>query len=181
MSKVIDMAGWKIGKLRMNYPVGVKADKRSRTFYWNATCDCGNTVDVNGSNVRKGRTTHCGCEIGLPGDEASFRIIYRDYQRSAVKKNREFALTYDQVRDLTSKPCYYCGSLPSSKQPSNTGKTKAIYVYNGIDRIDNDRGYLIDNVVSCCATCNFMKHTLSMDVFLEHIRKIIAHQESKDA
>jgi len=42
----------------------------------------------------------------------------------------------------------------------------------GIDRKNNDIGYKLDNCVSCCSACNFMKHKLSLEVFKEKISKI---------
>jgi len=47
---------------------------------------------------------------------------------------------------------------------SNFGNKKCHYCFDdlnptgtGLDRKDNDKGYLIDNVVSCCCTCNRMR------------------------
>jgi hypothetical protein len=34
---------------------------------------------------------------------------------------------------------------------------RASYIYNGVDRVNNDFGYSIDNCVSCCKVCNRMK------------------------
>lgn len=43
---------------------------------------------------------------------------------------------------------------------------------DGIDRIDSDEGYFINNCVTCCAKCNFAKRNLSVDVFLDLIKRI---------
>jgi 5-methylcytosine-specific restriction endonuclease McrA len=43
---------------------------------------------------------------------------------------------------------------------------------NGIDRIDSNKGYTMDNCVSCCWTCNRMKGNMTQQNFLEHISKI---------
>ncbi len=53
-----------------------------------------------------------------------------------------------------------------------------IYV-NGIDRVDNERGYLTDNTVPCCWECNDMKATSTAEEFITHSYKIVAFQESK--
>ena len=58
-------------------------------------------------------------------------------------------------------PCSYCGRLCD---PS-------IDYYNGIDRIDNNIGYTIDNSVSCCKYCNFAKNDFLLDEFLLWIKR----------
>ena len=57
----------------------------------------------------------------------------------AVTRNLKFTISADQFREITKQNCYYCGQNPSTIQ---TGKTHyGEYVYNGIDRIDNNIGY----------------------------------------
>lgn len=43
-------------------------------------------------------------------------------------------------------------------------------VANGIDRLDNSKGYTLGNTVSCCKGHNTMKSSLSTNEFLELIR-----------
>jgi hypothetical protein len=45
---------------------------------------------------------------------------------------------------------------------------------NGLDRVDNARGYESGNVVPCCDPCNRMKGTLSREAFLEHVALVAA-------
>jgi len=52
--------------------------------------------------------------------------------------------------------------------------------YNGIDRVDNSRGYESGNVVSCCGVCNMLKHVLSKEEFLARIEKIYKNSIQKD-
>lgn len=49
----------------------------------------------------------------------------------------------------------------------------AFYIYNGIDRMDNDTGYTEANCIPCCGRCNWMKSTYSGEDFINHIRKIV--------
>ena len=53
--------------------------------------------------------------------------------------------------------CQYCGSCRA----------------NTIDRLESDEGYQQGNVVPACWRCNRMKGTLSLDVFLWHVRAIV--------
>jgi len=44
---------------------------------------------------------------------------------------------------------------------------------DGLDRIDNTKGYVIDNVVPCCGHCNLMKRGMTVLEFKEHIQRIV--------
>jgi hypothetical protein len=87
---------------------------------------------------------------------------YDEYIRGAMKKNIQFDLDAEQFEMLVNSHCHYCDEYD---------ETKVI----GIDRVNSDRGYFIENVVPCCATCNFMKSDLEKEDFLNHICKIYLH------
>ena len=53
-------------------------------------------------------------------------------------------------------------------------------MYNGVDRVDNDKGYIRDNIVSCCSDCNRSKGVLSKKDFITLARKITDHQEQRE-
>ena len=46
------------------------------------------------------------------------------------------------------------------------------HIFNGLDRINNDLGYKISNIVSCCGVCNIMKKRLTVEQFIDQARKI---------
>lgn len=81
---------------------------------------------------------------------------YRNYQYNAKRRDIKFFLTREQVEIITSQPCFYCGSNKSV----------------GIDRVDNNIGYLVENCVPCCMICNKMKINYSLEDFLNHIINI---------
>lgn len=83
---------------------------------------------------------------------------YSKCKRQASVRGLEFALSEIEFANLTSKKCSYC---EKDKLP------------NGIDRIDNNIGYVIDNCQPCCRMCNIMKSNYGHTQFLEHIRKIV--------
>lgn len=41
---------------------------------------------------------------------------------------------------------------------------------NGIDRVDNDKGYVPGNVSPCCWVCNIAKGTMSLDEWAEMVK-----------
>ena len=76
---------------------------------------------------------------------------YRIYQRSAIQRNREFKLTFDEFITFFRKLCYYCNQID-------------IRGWNGIDRKINSIGYILTNCVPCCKICNKLKYTATDDI-----------------
>lgn len=97
---------------------------------------------------------------------------YRTCRRGAKRRNIEFELSYNHVRYLSSCNCSYCGKRPSVKAVQNR---KFLGLYTGIDRINNSIGYIQDNVVSCCPTCNYAKWEMSVSDFISQVKKIYNH------
>jgi hypothetical protein len=102
--------------------------------------------------------------------------LFNNCTRGAKMRNHEFNLTYSEFESIIFKDCYYCGIEPqkaTNKIIIVRGNTNEppIY-YNGIDRIDSNIGYTMDNCVPCCSICNYMKHTLDTESFLKKIESI---------
>lgn len=103
------------------------------------------------------------------GIKAPMNKVYYKYKVSAEKRNYEFNIDVDIFHELITKPCHYCGDLETSVEKSKAGFE---YKYTGLDRIDNSKGYTIDNVVPCCKICNQMKSNLSYKDFIDKIKLI---------
>ena len=74
----------------------------------------------------------------------------------AKKQNKQFTLTLQEYEKLLSMPCYYDGA-------SLLGECGV-----GLDRINNNEGYTLKNVLPCCGTCNKIRGaTISVDEMLE--------------
>jgi hypothetical protein len=102
--------------------------------------------------------------------------VLRNYKRRARQHGLAWSLTSEEFFVLTARPCEYCDSPP---QQVHQAHYSSEHRYNGLDRIDNGRGYLVDNVVPCCFVCNQMKGTMAQDAFLEQSRRIAArHPDS---
>jgi hypothetical protein len=110
----------------------------------------------------------------LPPGESSFNTLYRDYIKRAKTAGLIFNLTRDEFRALTKQPCNYCG-----REPKNIGRKirrhPDSYVYNGVDRVDNSCGYVLENCVSCCEICNRAKKDLTLDDFKVWISELMEH------
>jgi len=145
---------------------------------WLCKCDCGKTDVVRAKCLLKGSAASCGCSainvIKFLGNEASLRALYQDYIGGARQRALVFDLTLEDFRVLTSQNCRYCGAEPSKRSRARKG-TKIPYIYNGVDRIDNEFGYTKENSAPCCSICNRMKFKFSVEEFIEHARRITEH------
>jgi len=95
---------------------------------------------------------------------------YRRYVSNCKDRNREFLLTKEEFKNITSQKCYYCDGYSVSEsttvEPINLD-------YCGIDRVDNTKSYILENCVPCCNICNRMKLELTKEDFYFHIKKIM--------
>ncbi len=171
-----DLTGQKFGKL-----TAVKFTGSNKYGYqWLCECECGNSKIVSIARLHSGRTTDCGCRPGgLEKGVSAFRRIYYRYISGAKKRGLEFLITEAQFRELTKRNCHYCGCKPAQVNGEDrvNSRSHGAYIYNGIDRVDSNKGYAVDNCVPCCGTCNYMKRALSKDEFLSHINRIVGHQQ----
>lgn len=102
--------------------------------------------------------------------------VYGSYKMNAEKRQIEFKLTFEDVVDICSKPCFYCNSAPKLTSRSNgKNKKRDVGVRNGIDRFDNKSGYIITNVVACCKSCNSAKSILSGNEFIDLCQKVASY------
>lgn len=165
-ANALDITNQKFGKLT--------AMQKHRTdgqpLSWECLCDCGNTTYTTASALRCGAVSSCGCKHKLPTGEAAFNVLYRSYQRSAKTRGIRFNLTKDEFRYFTKQHCTYCGVEPSSIK--HMKDINGDYVYTGIDRKDNSKGYTVENCTSCCKQCNSAKSTQTYDEFVSWLQRI---------
>lgn len=176
--KDLDLTNKKFTKL-----LPIEKIRTKGSIYWKCKCDCGKTTLTNHYSILSGEAKSCGCYTrnNLPlismkeKGRSGFTKVLFYYKRAAKKRNLEFKLTEEQFKKLTNDKCFYCNKKP--KQISNNAKSEvgiknSTYLYNGIDRINNNKGYTLDNCVSCCKMCNMMKMKYGYIEFLWHIRSI---------
>lgn len=81
--------------------------------------------------------------------DSSALHTWHDYKNNCKRKNIYWDLDIVFFREMTSQSCIYCGKKPSNKRDH--------YRYSGLDRKDNTKGYIKNNVVPCCKECNSIK------------------------
>lgn len=181
MNRIVDLSGRKFGRLYVPPQKPRRVQSRNETW-WKVYCDCGNREhETTSGSLKSGDAQSCGClrnqlsslRQTKPYGESACRTKWGIYKFQAKERGIPFALHYEVFKSLTKQNCRYCGTAPSqiAKKCYRVGGTP--YVYNGIDRIDNDQGYTVDNCVACCKTCNGMKSNHDLEFFLRHIRRIL--------
>lgn len=136
-----------------------------RKFY-NILCLRCNTESTLRSDaiLKKDRQCCINCANDLQSELAQnkyselrkYRKIRNNYKNNAKIRDLDFKINLNDVIKLIDSNCYYCNDENSK----------------GIDRINNNLGYLKTNIVPCCRKCNFMKSIYTTDEFLQHIEKI---------
>ncbi|QQV88753.1 hypothetical protein Liucustia_53 [Acinetobacter phage Liucustia] len=177
MAKPLDIKiGDVFGRLTVtSLPQSVYNNSGRPLRYVDCLCDCGGEVTVQVSKLSTGRTKSCGClaiemtikRQSLPEGVAAFNNLIATYRKSAKDRSHDFKLSDSEFKDLISGDCFYCNTPPEQYQ-----RKFPELLYNGIDRVENDIGYVYSNCVSCCSICNRMKGALPQKDFLDHINKI---------
>lgn len=156
---------------------------------WKCQCDCGETRIIRSSRITSGQAKSCGClkrdlmaTIGprlgqfkkKPG--TAQRGTFLAYRIRARRKGIPFELTFDEFMSLSQKPCAYCGRSKVNNETTPSGET---FLYNGADRVDSSKGYLLFNCVPCCGPCNIAKFDLPAEEFIENCRRVTQFQNMK--
>jgi hypothetical protein len=142
---------------------------------WECLCTCGKHRKVITNHLVRGKTTHCGCDNYKPKFNSAKTKLLSSYKRTAKTKKYEFLLTDDEFFELTKQSCFYCNNEPNNIMYSRTNE----YTYSGIDRLDNNIGYVSGNCVPCCSVCNYAKRDMTVDQFKNWIKRIYINQYRK--
>lgn len=87
---------------------------------------------------------------------------YKSYVMTSKNKGIDFNLTQNEFISIVQQKCYYCDEIDNDKN------------FNGIDKKYCDKGYNLDNCVSCCKMCNMIKGCLSPSIFINRIIHILS-------
>ncbi len=167
-----NLTGQRFGKLTVKSFL----DYRRGRAHWLCECDCGNVVEVRGTNLTKNNLRSCGCNKRLSFGQSSLNKTVAAYRTRAIKKCIPFELTQEDCSMLFSQNCRYCNQPPSNFSQGR-GSNGGIF-YNGIDRVDNSKGYVPENCVPCCKLCNQAKSNLGVSEFLMWAKRLVEFQEN---
>lgn len=188
--KFVDITGKKFGRLTVikrveNY---ISPKYNRQTSQWLCKCSCGNEKTLLITNLNNGTVKSCGCllkerthggNLNPNRKEQYAKYVYRDYKRNAKDRGIKFNIPFLEFSLLIYENCFYCNSFPTSKC-HHKGVKKDNIKHNGIDRIDPDKGYFSDNIVTCCSDCNYAKKNMNIKEFFEFIKKIYLNLKLKN-
>lgn len=138
--------------------------KGYRSYYKGECLRCGKTNSIRTDDLLRKPKSCIHCVKNLQKEIADlkysefrkYKNIFNRYKGNSKFRDREFNLTLENVIKFVNSNCHYCNNINSE----------------GIDRINNEIGYTIDNTVPCCKICNQMKHCFSKEIFLNQIKLI---------
>jgi len=84
---------------------------------------------------------------------------WKTYKSRALKKGIDFTLSEDTFFIALHTQCYVCGK---------NGQTNEL----GLDRLDNNKGYINGNIAPCCWECNKAKGNLTSLNFLKWLKRL---------
>lgn len=126
------------------------------------------TKKKNAENTAKWRLKNTGKKVAYQKYYDNLRRSDPEYKlpvvkRLAKRRNILWEISDEMAIKLFKEECHYC-NLPAR-----------LDYCNGIDRVDNNKGYIVNNVVPCCQACNYMKNTMNKQNFIQQIRCIYEH------
>jgi hypothetical protein len=112
-------------------------------------------------NVSSTNTTNKYNNLHIKQENKTITVseLWRGTQRNAYSRGLLFSISEEDFEKIVIKPCYYCGFYSHTR-------------LNGIDRIDNNKGYILHNCISCCKVCNIIKNSQHPNEFLDKISAI---------
>lgn len=181
MAKIKEIIGNKYGKLLV---VDFHSERgNNNQIMYSCKCDCGNLHITSGESIRSGKSKSCGCNRKNPPNKEIDReyAIWRQLYKSTIeKRNKKWKvekndIDLDNFISLSKEICFYCGIEPTNIATDRHRKTKEerlVVKYNGIDRINSNKHYSLDNIVPCCKYCNTAKNIMSVDEFKQWIKRV---------
>lgn len=170
-----DLTGQVFGELTV---LGISERRISNRLSWLCRCSCGKETVYPTYALIRGASTHCrNCRWGSESKDVRMeRHLFRRYINSAKKRNIQFSLTEQEFYAIIRKPCRYCGKFRCSRNEH----TKEVHTkFNGVDRLDNSKGYTTENSVPCCSYCNQAKNNRNEEEFLSWAKELYEYQKGK--
>ena len=132
-------------------------------------CDCGYEGWKFISNLSSHKSKQCkSCLVQTPAHKTYLLVL-----RTASRRSLKWELSEAEWESLAIQNCYYC-DVPPGNMISAYG-----FEYNGLDRVDSSKGYLLTNVVPCCRICNIAKTDMAQEDFYNWIRRVYVKTLSK--
>lgn len=143
-NQLIDMVGMRFGLLLVSARVASTARGQSR---WECKCDCGSTKIVVGSSLKRGATKSCGCARAESIGKAK-----TTHGQHGTRAHKIWTSMIQRCRDKNQQSYAYYGArgitvCDAWQTFDGFARDMLPIPFDGasLDRIDNDKGYSLDN------------------------------------
>lgn len=144
---------------------------------WESNCsDCGKIIYIYCMTKHTGKCNKCAIR-GKP-----YQAVYTKLIWTAKTKNIPNSITYEQFFELCKvENCHYCGEkVQRLKYGITDSKTcKELSNMYSLDRINSNKGYSVDNVVTCCKICNLTKRNCLTHIEMYLLMKLKIYKLGK--
>jgi hypothetical protein len=94
----------------------------------------------------------------------SYECQYKRSKSDAESKTTVFSITQDEFISIVNTPCHYCGIV------EERGEGVA---FNGLGRENHSVGFVLNNCLSRCTTCLYLKKSLGRISFVRRVEHIL--------
>jgi len=150
--------------------------KRKRVFA-KCLCDCGNKKDIRADDIKSGRAISCGCHSknrwNMVGDKNPYfqgvgklsKTKYSEIKRQARQRKKEFNVSMEYLWDLYEKQQEKCALTGLSLTFGRNGHRNETTA--SLDRIDNNKGYIKNNVRWVLKDINMIRGNYNSEYFIQ--------------
>ena len=182
--KIVNLVGQKFGKLTV---IEKTSSTRGGSVLWKCLCDCGSEYQATTRHLnRKNNTvTSCGCNQFRSGKNhaqwAGYEGISGGWWASHVKHSANCKTRQAIDLSLTMKEAWEL-YLAQDRKCALTNLDLIIDKDSGkntasLDRIDNTKGYNVNNVRWVHKDINMMKRIYSDEYFIKLCQKVVEHNK----
>lgn len=152
--------------------------RKSKRIIWLCKCDCGNEVEILSKYLLCGDTKSCGCMmLGNAHNRGGYKYLGATYlgsiKRQAKVRGIPFEITAQQAVEQYEKQNKKCALTGVDLNIAINFRDDYINHTASLDRIDNSKGYTVDNIQWVHKVINIMRNKLSIEDFL-HWCKMVA-------
>lgn len=172
---LINMVGEVHGKLTVLEKV---LNPDNTAAKWLCQCECGKQVEVVRSSLVVGLTTSCGCvkfSSMWKGHGMLSGVYWNRIVKGAVGRDLPIHISIVDAWNLFVQQDGRC-AISGVKINMETDYTRNHALHTAsLDRINNSKGYALDNIQWVHKVINIMKRTMDQDEFIEWCKKVAEH------
>lgn len=178
-----DIVGKKFEKCEVLRLVGHDCyDGVKKKPVYECLCFCGSKFLARGNDLKTKRQKTCGKHSEFTAEynkKTKTKVfwdtkanVYASYRKGAKDRGIDFNIPKHKFYEIIKRDCFYCGEPASNIRKPRVATKTSSFIYSGIDRLDSNGPYTLENCIPCCSVCNRMKVDSSLVDWIEKIEKI---------